>query len=257
MNHSVFQAQLDPWLDGELAEPEAQEMESHAAQCAECAALVDARAALGKAIQAALPRRKAPAGLAQRIRQGIAGSAPSPRGDRFSTWNWVALAASLAIVAFGSWHLGARQAQSTALADEVLRSHIRSLMPGHLTDVVSTDQHTVKPWFDGVLDYSPPVYDFSGKGFPLIGGRLEYVAERPVAALIYGRRKHYISVMVWPADRNSPVATLTRSHQGYHQVHWTTAAYSYWMVSDLGSAELEEFATLLKQADAAAGQTMQ
>lgn len=257
MTHSEFQAQLDPWLDDELAATESREMEVHAAQCAECAELVAARRQLRATLRVAMPQLTAPAGLEQRIRQQIARRAEPPRVKRFTPWNWGAIAASLLIVGLGSWQLGARQAQSTAIADEVLRSHIRSLMPGHLTDVISTDQHTVKPWFDGVLDYSPPVYDFSGRGFPLMGGRLEYLAERPVAALVYGRRKHFISVLVWPADRDTPVSSLSRFHQGFHQVHWTTPAYSYWLVSDLGSAELEEFATLLKEAEAAAEKTVQ
>lgn len=257
MKHPEFQAQLDAWLDDELSEAESREMESHAAECAPCRELVEARHELSAAIRVALPRRTAPAGLGQRIRQSIAQQAPDSPSRRFTAMNWGALAASLVIVALGGWQLGLRQAQSTALADEVLRSHIRSLMPGHLTDVVSTDQHTVKPWFDGVLDYSPPVYDFSAKGFPLLGGRQEYVNERPVAALVYGRRKHFISMMVWPADRATPVASLSRTHQGYHQLHWTSAAYSYWIVSDLGSGELEEFAQLVKDSEAAAEQAVQ
>jgi len=126
-------------------------------------------------------------------------------------------------------------------------------MPGHLTDVVSSDQHTVKPWFNGKLDFSPPVYAFAGRGFPLIGGRLDYVGGRPVAALVYGRRQHLINVFLWPATGGSvggPPSVAMR--QGYHLLQWTTPDYAYWVVSDLGITELRDFAQLVQQADSAA-----
>src|SRR2546422_10613868 len=136
-----------------------------------------------------------------------------------------------------------------------LTSHIRSLMPGHLTDVPSSDQHTVKPWFNGKLDFSPPVFDFAGRDYPLIGGRLDYVGGRSVAALVYGRRQHLINVLLWPAARGPPAAPATRTQQGYHLLHWATADYAYWVVSDLGLPELGDFAGLLRQADSAAGRS--
>jgi anti-sigma factor RsiW len=134
----------------------------------------------------------------------------------------------------------------------VLTSHVRSLMPGHLTDVLSTDQHTVKPWFNGKVDFSPPVYDFAGRGYPLIGGRLDYLAGRPVAALVYGRRQHLINVFLWPAHRGPAGGPDVSSGQGYHLLHWTTPEYTYWVASDLGLPELREFAGLLRQADSTA-----
>ena len=259
MNHPDPTTQLDAWLDGELPALEAGEVETHLAECAVCARHVEERRRLSAAIQHGAPRRDAPDTLRRRITVGLQQARSADRGSRSpaSGWQWLALAASLAVVALGGWQVGLRQATARGLADEVLRSHIRAMQPGHLTDVVSTDQHTVKPWFDGVLDYSPPVYDFSGRDFPLIGGRLDYIGDRAVAALVYGRRKHLITLMVWPADRDTPVAALSRSQQGYHQLHWTTTSYSYWAVSDLGTAELEEFAELVRQADAAAGATRQ
>ena len=162
------------------------------------------------------------------------------------------MAASLAVVAIGSWNLALQRAAGSALADDVLASHIRSLMPGHLTDVLSSDQHTVKPWFNGRLDYSPPVYDFAARGYPLLGGRLDYVDGRAVAALTYGRRQHLINVFLWPAARGPSAAPKTRDRQGYHLLHWTTADYTYWVVSDLGLAELHDFAQLVQQADSLA-----
>jgi anti-sigma factor RsiW len=126
-------------------------------------------------------------------------------------------------------------------------------MPGHLTDVLSSDQHTVKPWFNGRLDFSPPVYDFAGRGYPLLGGRLDYVHRQAVAALVYGRRQHLINLFVWPASRRPTEAATPMTVQGYHLLHWTTADDSYWLASDLGLTELGDFARLVQQADSAAG----
>ncbi len=123
-------------------------------------------------------------------------------------------------------------------------------MPGHLTDVLSSDQHTVKPWFNGRLDFSPPVSDFAGRGYPLLGGRLDYLDGRPVAALVYGRRQHVINVYLWPAAGGTS-ASATRTRRGYHVLNWTTPDYTYWVASDLGLAELRDFVALLQQADAA------
>ena len=124
-------------------------------------------------------------------------------------------------------------------------------LPEHLTDVASTDQHNVKPWFDGRLDYSPPVYDLAPNGFPLIGGRVDYVGSRAVAALVYQRRKHLINLFVWPSERTDEHAReITR--QGYHMLHWTRAGMTYWAVSDLNGDELREFARLDQQMDSLA-----
>src|SRR5258706_219247 len=149
---------------------------------------------------------------------------------------------------FRDRRLALRRAAGVALADDVLASHIRSLMPGHLTDVLSSDQHTVKPWFNGRLDFSPAVYDFVGRGYPLLGGRIDYVGGRSVAALVYGRRQHVINVLLWPAARGPAGGPSARTRQGYHELHWT-GDYTYWVVSDLGLAELQDFAQLLRQAD--------
>jgi anti-sigma factor RsiW len=256
--HPNFEAQLDAYLDGELAVGDARELETHLAQCPECTRFRDRRLELRAAIVAGVPTFEAPAALRERVRAAARGSPPGAHAPRRFTarnvWRPLALAASLAVVAGGSWTLALQRAAGDALADDVLASHIRSLMPppGHLTDVPSSDQHTVKPWFNGRLDFSPPVYDFAGRGYPLSGGRLDYVDGRPVAALVYGRRQHAINVFVWPATRGPSGGPRTRDHQGYHMLHWTTPDYTYWVVSDLGLAELQEFAGLLRQADSTA-----
>ena len=209
---------------------------------------------LSAAIREEMPPLHAPEELRRRVRAAINSAATPTRWERWgggpysSTTRWLALAASLALVAVGGtvgYQLAERRAGEGALADQVLASHVRSLMPGHLTDVVSSDQHTVKPWFNGKLDYSPPVPDFTTQGFPLLGGRLDYVGGRPVAALVYGRRQHVINVLLWPAIARAEGPSV-RTRQGYHLLHWTAGDYTWWVASDLGLSELQEFAGLLR-----------
>jgi anti-sigma factor RsiW len=252
MTHHEIELQLDAYVDGELAPRDAREFQAHLKECRDCARLHEARVALGTAIRAEIPALRAPEELRTRVRSALGSDAGAPTTRRALPplgWRWVGLAASLALVALGSWRLGSDRAAGAALRDQVLASHVRSLMPGHLTDVVSSDQHTVKPWFNGKLDFSPPVYDFAGRGYPLIGGRLEYLSGRPVAALVYGRRQHFINVFLWPATPGPTGGPGGGTHNGYHLLHWTTPEYTYWVVSDLGLAELGEFAQLVRGAD--------
>ncbi|HEV7367110.1 MAG TPA: anti-sigma factor [Gemmatimonadales bacterium] len=255
MTHSDMELQLDAYLDGELASRDAREFAAHLKECRDCARLHDARVALGAAIRAEVPPLRGSEELRNRVRSALRSAAGSPVTRRTTApvgWRPLALAASLALVAVGSWRVASDRAVGQALSEQVLTSHVRSLMPGHLTDVVSTDQHTVKPWFNGKLDFSPAVYDFAGRGYPLIGGRLDYLAGRPVAALVYGRRQHLINVFLWPANREPAGGAGATSRQGYHLLHWTTPQYTYWVASDLGLPELRDFAGRLRQADSAA-----
>ena len=253
MTHPDVEAQVDAYLDGELAAGDAVELEAHLAGCPTCGRFRDDRLALRKALAARMPRLEAPELLRARVRAALREAAAPARPGRTGSllaWRWLAFAATIAAVAVGSWRLGVHTA-SSSLSDEVLASHVRSLMPGHLSDVVSSDQHTVKPWFDGKLDFSPPVHDFAGRGYPLLGGRLDYVNGRQVAALVYGRRQHLINVFLWPAAGPSGSGAPLVRH-GYHLLHWTTPDYAYWVASDLGLSELTTFAGLLQLGDSAA-----
>ena len=155
------------------------------------------------------------------------------------------LAAVIIIWSIASF--ASRPSQEDVLAQEVVASHVRSLMANHLTDVPSSDQHTVKPWFDGKLDYSPAVKDLSPQGFSLHGGRLDYIGNRPVAALVYQRRQHSINLFVWPATQAPAPNGKASERQGYNVIRWSNAGMTYWAVSDLNLAELQQFVQLLQE----------
>jgi anti-sigma factor RsiW len=253
VTHPEMEAQVDAYLDGELAAIEAAELEAHVSACSACTRFRDERLALRGAIGSQLPRFEAPDVLRSRVRAALRETAGPRRPGKVSKvlgTRWLALAATIGAVAIGSWQLAVVHTTSSVLADEVFASHVRALMPGHLSDVVSSDQHTVKPWFNGRLDFSPPVHDFSGRGYPLLGGRLDYLHGRPVAALVYGRRQHVIDVFLWP-DHPTSGDGVPLERQGYHLIHWTSPEYTYWIASDLGLSELQEFAKLLQLGDSA------
>jgi len=253
MTHRELELMLDAYVDGELALGDARELEAHLTECGDCARLHEARLVLSDAIRQQVPAFRAPDPLRTRVRAALRSAAGAPNTRRRLpplVWRSLALAGSL-VVAVGSWRFALDRAHGQALTDQVLASHVRSLMPGHLADVASTDQHTVKPWFNGKVDFSPPVYDFAGRGFPLIGGRLDYVGGRPVAALVYGRRQHLINVFLWPAAQGPVGGAAAVTRQGYHLLHWATRDYAYWVVSDLGLPELRDFAGLLQRGDSA------
>ena len=161
---------------------------------------------------------------------------------------WISITAPLAaaaIVVLALVPLLRGPSAEEVLAREVLAGHVRSLMADHLSDVASSDRHTVKPWFNGKLDFSPPVEDLAQQGFPLVGGRLDYLNNRPVAALVYHRQKHFINLFIWPStSSDSEVKKETR--QGYHLFHWTRSGMTYWAVSDVEESQLQEFVGLVQ-----------
>lgn len=250
MNHADAEGLLSAWLDDELAPDEAGKVAAHVAACAECARARDVALRLRSALRAELPRFEASDLLRARIQAAARDQARKAASARWTPRRlaWMA-AAAVALAAVGSWQLATRRAEGNQLAEAVLSTHVRSLMPGHLTDVVSSDQHTVKPWFDGRLDFSPPVPDFASRGYPLVGGRMDYVGGRAVATLVYARRLHMISVTLWPRGAGPDAGPAAWTRQGYHLLHWNTPEYTWWVASDLGLAELDQFAAMLRQSD--------
>jgi anti-sigma factor RsiW len=185
---------------------------------------------------------EAPPGLEKRILRSLRSEEVGQR----IYWRWGAIAASFLLIASLATNIELFRSRSTTqqlTAETVLSAHLRSLTGTHLLDVPSSDQHTVKPWFNGKLDFSPPVQSI--QGFPLIGGRLEYFDARPVAALIYGRNKHIINIFIWPSRGSGP--ELTQTHNGYHMQSWFDSGMTFWAVSDLNDAELHTFVSLYRQ----------
>jgi mycothiol system anti-sigma-R factor len=241
------------YLDGELDAVRAAEFERHLEQCPECVTALESQESLRSSLQRAELYEKAPAELRQKVLSSLrpaAGPIPfvAPR-RRAAVAQWLAIAAVLLLLLYSGWRLfpglGQKNNQ-TALAAQIVDAHLRSLEPGHLTDVISTDQHTVKPWFDGKLDFAPPVQDFAADGFPLTGGRLDVVGGRTVAALVYGRRKHFVNVFIWPSN-NPDAPPSTGAQQGYHWITWQKNGMTYWAVSDTAAADLDELQRLLSR----------
>ena len=276
---------LHGYLDGELDLVRSLEIEEHLKTCPNCAQELWSQQTLRKGFRSSGLYDRAPAGLADRIRASIgsetagdadaaapeAASGPvaasaentsavknapvvsmvskSPTPKR-AVWGWLAVAAAILMVFAMSWRIGpglTRSANSDLLAQEIVSSHIRSLQPDHLYDVKSTDQHTVKPWFNGKLDFSPPVRDLAEEGYPLVGGRLDYVDHRAVAALVYQRRQHLINVFIWPEAKGTEEALTTKSVQGYNMIPWEGGGMYQCAVSDLNKGELEQFTELLRK----------
>jgi mycothiol system anti-sigma-R factor len=240
---------IHAYLDGELDAVRAAEFERHLEQCPECVTVLDAQESLGSALQRAQLYEKAPAALRQKIAAEIHPAKPVAIRPRAIAWQWLAAAAALILLAYVGWRVipdlrGDKY--ETVMASQIVDAHLRSLQPGHLTDVLSTDQHTVKPWFDGKIDFSPPVQDFANVGFPLQGGRLDIVHGRVTAALVYGRRKHLVSVFIWPM-RESDAALRSGSQQGYHWLAWHAAGMEFCAVSDVSSADLDQLQRLFTQ----------
>jgi anti-sigma factor RsiW len=237
---------VEAYLDGELDAAQHAVVTQHLATCPDCSEAYARLRRLKAGVKAAAPYYSAPPQLQHSVRQALqhlSAEEARPPG-REAPWRGLAIAASLLLVVSVSWNLRPRSGEGE-LANSVLADHIRSLLGPNPVDVVSSDQHTVKPWFAGKLDFSPDVRDLTVQGFPLAGGRIDYLADRRVAALVYHRRQHVITLFIWPAGSTSVSETST-SRNGYNLLHWTDGSMTYWAVSDVSPAELETFRTLLK-----------
>ncbi|HYM30868.1 MAG TPA: anti-sigma factor [Candidatus Cybelea sp.] len=261
MECNAVRGMLDRYVDGELDAGQAVALEAHVRGCGECRALLEQRKSLSEAIRERAAYHPAPDGLAARIRaragmnlteaRATTERAPAARAPlALRTWQPLAMAASLLLavaVSSGTTYLAMRPAAEPGTVDEVVADHIRSLQAKHLTDVASTDQHTVKPWFDGRIDLAPTVKDLSAKGFPLIGGRLDYLGGAEAAALVYGHSQHVINVFVTKGGANAAPSLTDR--KGYNVLHWVDGGMSYWAVSDVTIDVLEKLQRLIAAPD--------
>jgi anti-sigma factor RsiW len=241
-----FAAQAPLYVDDELDAQHTAALLAHAQGCAACRALLAQQQALSHALRANLPRHAPPPDLARRVMNRLDAEIPLP--NPLQRWlpflppaASAGVAAALAVVLTLSLH---GPAPDAALAEEVVAGHVRSLMAQHLTDVASSDQHTVKPWFAGKLDFTLPVRDFAAQGYPLLGGRLDYLEHHTAAALVYGRNKHVINIFVAPSSGpDAPQRHVIL--RGYNLVFWRKNGLGFEAVSDLNAEELSALCTLI------------
>lgn len=237
---------LHGWMDGELDPVNALAVEQHLGQCPDCSDKAKAFSELGRVIKQKATRHKPSPELCRRIAGLSASDAPAMvGGDAPKPWmlplKWGAFGASVSMLACLGLFFIARPDDAYLVRQEVLTSHIRSLQEGHLTDVVSTDQHTVKPWFNGRLDFSPPVVDLAAKGFPLAGGRLDYIDGHPVAVLVYKYNAHIVNLFVAHDAHFAAGTTSQPAQQGYNMRAWQNGDLRFLAVSDVSAAKIAEF----------------
>jgi len=240
------------FVDGEVVGAEAEAIERHIEGCSDCQALCADAAALSDAISAHAPRYAAPVALRRRVEAMLdeedARAAPSQlrfaRGAPSGFWRGASSGAGLTALAAGLAVLSILPPSASTLADQVTLAHTNALMQGRAIEVVSTDHHTVKPWFAGRLSLSPPVADFAAQGYKLIGGRADRVAGAQAAVVVYQHGKHEIDLFVW-ADRGSILPSTGLSH-GYHSIFWKAQDLDFAAVSDTAAPELASFVNLVR-----------
>ena len=242
---------LDAYVDGELDLVHNLEIEQHLPDCPACLQIYENQQALKKALKAPALYFKPPSDLQKRLHTSLQSYSRPVTATRRRT-GWLVAAALLGLFVLAAsfiWLTSTRGEDQ--LTQEVVASHIRSLMVNHLADVASSDQHTVKPWFNGKLDFAPPVQDLTEKGFPLTGGRLDYLNGRAVATLIYMRHDHKINLFIWPvgAEGEKDAEPKSQTRQGYNIIHWTKGGMTFWAISDLNNSELGELVQLLRQSE--------
>jgi mycothiol system anti-sigma-R factor len=240
---------LHGYLDNELDTMHVAEIQAHLGACVSCREEHAQELKLRSLLQARATRYAAPAQLRSQI---LASVRSAQRGRRLREWvpmGWLQFGGSLAatvLLTSAVTYYSLVSPNSDRVVDEVVATHVRSLITNRLTDVESSDQHTVKPWFNGKVDFSPPVKDLAAQGFPLVGGRLDYIDGRPVAALLYRHRQHWISVFMWPDQSGQDSAPRGFSKRGYDITQWSAEGLRFYVVSDIASPELGQLVTLLR-----------
>ncbi len=244
MNCQQVQKLIHAHHDGELDVANMLQIDEHLADCPSCFNAARQLSALSGALRNTELRFSAPASLRQSISAAVEQAAKAERPAPV-TRPWYlqpawAVAAMLLVACVLTFQISLRR-DDDHLLTELTASHVRSLMVNHLTDVTSTDQHTVKPWFDGKIDFAPPVKDLRETGFPLLGGRMDFIAGRVVAALVYGRQKHLLNLFVWPSASASPADLRATQRNGYNVLRWSDGKMNFGLVSDLNEGEMREF----------------
>lgn len=245
MNCNETYSLLHAYVDSELDLMRSLEIERHLKTCAACASVKRSLQSFRSTLRHSNLSYSAPPALRDRILSKVSQNTNEPAVPKSTPWLWQWLAAGA--IGFAVMTVILRPAgvpEGDRLADEAVSGHVRSLMAGHLTDVLSSDKHTVKPWFNGKVDFAPDVNNFAAQGFPLIGGRLDYLNGRRVAALVYKRNAHVINVFVWPTNRAGTESTENRD--GFNIINQTVGGLHYCIVSDLNASELNEFARLFQ-----------
>lgn len=250
MKCELARTTVHAYFDGELDAIRSADLEAHAEVCTECGDQLKALGALRRQIQESDLFEQASPQLVKRVKNQLGQQQIEVQTGSFRLRRMfpafgalAAIAASLAIIVF----FFPSHSQSARVTASLLDAHVRSLQPGHLTDILSTDQHTVKPWFDGKLDFIPPVTDFSQQGFPLIGGRLDVIDGHNAAVLVYGRRKHFINLFVWPHRANDADLANSGSQQGYNWLRWQSSGMEFCLISDTSGEDLRELKGLVIQ----------
>jgi anti-sigma factor RsiW len=246
MNCAEVRFLLGSYSDGELDLVSHAQIEMHLDECCFCKQMHTHHESVRSALSDESLRYRAPAALRERV---LGSLDPAEKGGlrwwpKPAWFSWAAATVLATLVITSTLLYFPWRANDHLLAQELVSSHVRSMMADHITDVPSSDQHTVKPWFDGKLDFAPPVVDLGPEGFVLVGGRLDYVADRPVAALVYKRRQHVINLFVLPDEDPSSVKMRSLDRQGYNLVGWSRSGMTFWAVSDLNSDELRQFSQL-------------
>lgn len=245
------QYRVQAYFDGEVDALSAIDIERHAERCPDCRTLLEDLARTRAHLRRELPFETAPAPLRARIQRALDAESNAPRAAtralraRRTRPFWLGALGSLgAALAAGAAVLLLMPVRPDPVLDEIVTAHVRSLMPEHLTDVVSTDRHTVKPWFAGHADVSPVVADFAPEGYRLVGGRADYFERQRAAAVVYQHGAHVINVFAWVAGRDALPEATTRS--GYHLAFWRVGNLEYCAVSDAGWDELRRLERLLR-----------
>lgn len=245
--HEHIRELLHAYVDGELDLANARQTERHLESCPDCRGAEKAIHELRSALASKTTAYRAPAHLRRNVRAALRREAKLTR-QPLSPWLMFATGAAFAALILGfALFQTTRTARNDAIVDQVVANHVRSLLAAQLVDVVSSNQHTVKPWFDGKIDFAPEVHDLSADGFPLVGGRLDYLDGKTVAALVYQRNKHPINLFVMPAAISQTTSLTVITRRGYNILAWTNNGMKYWAVSDLNQAELREFAKLFER----------